>query len=292
MRQVWSAIVAISLLLATMSAAQAQTKKLESSLPGWQLTQKSRLMGETSVLLTGNSIKVVQPRLKTCIIARAPDWDVTVYNDSAKTRCTLPLSKWKGFSGIGFAITSNFFTMGIPLERKSGTALANGLNVNIYGTLDSYSKQSAQFFQESHGRKDPGAIRTIRLLAFGGWELPKQEGLILSRAYSLADVGDIPLQFETIDQRGDRTEGLSTSGIKRTSFLPRAFTCPPGFHTVVGVDTVRMDNIGHSGLGDLIDGIDYDLNKSKSIERLTPPRLLEVLGGGLLLPFLFRLAVP
>jgi hypothetical protein len=53
--------------------------------PGYVLTQKSTKMGDQYLYLSDQGIKIANPRAGFNLVARAPSWDITLYND--KTRC-------------------------------------------------------------------------------------------------------------------------------------------------------------------------------------------------------------
>jgi len=273
-KEIVARTLSILLLMALLNLSVSLASGFET-VPGWILHQKSGIAGETTVQLTATSIKVVDKGSSTVIVSSAPKWDVLVYNTSSKAKYASPLSKFGGYRQLGFAMFTGLYIAGIPLEKKPGYSAVNNMKATVYGAPEKFSKYSRQVFdstkivykREEHKifnpaiNKDKGSIRDVAVLASSGWNLPEEEGTILSRLCGIADIPDIPLQAHSIDQEGDKKEALKTLSIRKASLPISDFVVPAGYHSVSTMEAVRLDNRGQDGMEGLLEGIDQHLAK-------------------------------
>lgn len=260
----------LSLLLLLLNGIPCHASGIAESTPGWILRQRSQFVGEVDVHLTSTSMKVFDSKTSTILLSTAPLWDVCIYNTNAKTKFTSRFSEFKGYRPLGFAIMMGLYISGISLEKKSMKTVFKDVQASVYDTPEAYSKNSRKVFEAAPegnqkffdpSKKDHGSIRNLRVLTTTNWPLSKQESIILARYYGLADVNDIPLNANSINQDGEKKEVLTTLTIKKVLIPKSEFSVPNDCHTVGTLEQVRLDHRGQDGMEGLIDGLDQHLNK-------------------------------
>ena len=81
------------------TSAKSSGAKIECTT----LDQRSHFGGDQTIWLAPNAVKVYNKKNHACILAKAPDWKVFVYNEKRKVIYSCPLSKWQGGNIQGLA---------------------------------------------------------------------------------------------------------------------------------------------------------------------------------------------
>jgi hypothetical protein len=246
-------VLLLSLLTEAGSCAEAHTRD------GWILHQKSKLAGDDVVELVSDGLKITFPRTSMVLISKAPKWDIDVYNQSAKTHYKCPLSKFVGFGRLGFAIAVGFHYANVPLTRTTQITRYLATDVHSYGASPAYLKEMKENLKRD--RKLHGMAKSALALTAKSWNLPAQEGLILSRLYGLAELQEPPLKFECIDNEGDKKLGLDTEKVVKSKIADSEFVEPQNYKLVPTMEAVSLDTQGESGLQSLLEGIDANSRK-------------------------------
>lgn len=218
---------------------------------GHVLKQKSKLAGDAEVTLTAHGLKVKFERTSMVLISKAPKWDVSAYNLSTHTTYSCPIQKFCGFNRIGFAVAVGFYTVNVPVCKTAASERYANIDTIVYETSPTYVKEIKENLKREG--KIQGYIKSARVLTAKGWNLPEQEGLILSRLYGLSEVKEPPLRFNTVDCDGDKKEGLATDSIEKIQTTQSDFNEPVGYRRVSSFETVRLDKQGENGMESLLD---------------------------------------
>lgn len=219
------------------------------------------MAGQAVVKLVPNALKVNFPKSSMVLVSRAPKWDVEVFNASARTKFTRPLSKFTGFSRTGFAIAVGFYYSNIELSKCQKCTRYLDQDTNTYRASDRYLKEMRENLKRDNTMR--GSARQATVLTGRAWPFPRQEGIILSRLYGLAEITEIPLKYEVVDQDAHKKIGLSTSAMSKTNIADSEFVLPTNLKPVSTMEAVQMDREGENGLQSLLDGIDSNTREHR-----------------------------
>ncbi len=221
-RQVLNAMLLACLLQAAPTFAKAVSTP---TIPAIKLSQTHFFMGKSEVTIAKNAIRIENiSRLRYILVAKAPDWKVTVYRPDDKT----------------------YFTQGIDLFRDTG--LMSDL---LIGRKDRFMR--GKIYRHSKMKIDNFGIErltsswcTIKYMERG--DIAEQVEWILYAAYKQPTNGGIPIFFDSVKISADFVTGmkgggrhettLDTTKITKVSVSPSTFTMPRGLRKAQSIRDV------------------------------------------------------
>jgi len=90
----------LSCLCASLLLAQTQVRALAAESTYYEIDQTHRSFGEIRISFDAGRVRVDWPRRGMSVFAKAPDWQVKVYNQTNKRQATASFSEWCK-SGLG-----------------------------------------------------------------------------------------------------------------------------------------------------------------------------------------------
>lgn len=250
------ASVVSGLLLATFiqcdsvsSAARAQGKT-----NGWILSQSSFIVGEKTVYLSRNAVKVVGERNRVNIICKAPDYEVVSYSD--QTRC-LSREKLSSFQPglhkmLAFAVGVGYSD--IPLNLKAGQVGTTAGAASIaYPTTAAY--ETAHKNLKVHSREKTRTAKTARYAVADKISVEPQIALFLSRLYGVPNLKKVPLQFQFINMADKSMRVLNTYDVKQAQLSGKDFLAPSGYRKAARYADVLMNRNDQDGVDELFHGL-------------------------------------
>lgn len=182
--------------------------------PYQHLYQTSGVLGDQDVFLSNNGLKIIDltSGLTTC--AHAPNWNVTVFDKTTRTTCTVSLDKFEGYLPKSeFESTgSKWYTL--PFEQD-GTITIAGINSITYTTTATFSDKQQKDFEREFA--DSKFIKNAQYCISKDIKASRQAISILCHFYGVPEKGGIPLQFKYHDLGGYLHVVLITTSRKSES---------------------------------------------------------------------------
>jgi hypothetical protein len=201
---------------------------------GYVLTQKSTKMGDQYLYLSSEGIKITNPRAGFNLVARAPNWDITLYND--KTRCFYQTTAERyrqelaGRSPDGELKNSTW--------SKMGDTYINGLKATEYrmGSKTVRSKTKA-------GGVVSKTINGAQYWVASEITIPAKLTELLAAAYGLPSQTSacVPLRLKYSESTGDHLI-LDTYRVDKAPIPVAYFDKPAGYKPVTSDAEVMMND--------------------------------------------------
>lgn len=238
---------------------------------GWVLTQRSKELGDQYVYLNSKGFKCLNPRQGIGLVAKAPDWHLSFYNENTRRYFTLNSVAWRrkletsaqsaaNFSwqkGEGGQIAGLRATKFIVHKRSQKTGLAGSRKINKWTEADYWVADDIK--------------------------VPAQLAEMLASAYGLPTLRSIPLRVTYKNTNGQMETILDTYQQRATPVPDSYLTFPTGYQPAKNEMEVMITEENER----LIDDIAEDLNrKSVSSGKSSPMSAsqLALPNNGLTLP--------
>ncbi len=212
LKQTLSTMLAVCLFQFAPTSAKTVSAP---TIPAIKLSQIHFFMGKSEVTIAKDAIRIENTsKLRYILVAKAPDWKVTVYRPDDKT----------------------YFTQGIEIFRDTGlmSDLLIGRKDRVMrGKIYRHSKMKLDNFDIE---RLTSAWCTIKYMERG--DIAEQVEWILYAAYKQPTNGGIPIFFDSAKISADFVTGmkgggrhettLDTTKITKVSVSPSIFTVPTG----------------------------------------------------------------
>ena len=222
---------------------------------GWVLTQKSTKMGDQYVYISDQGLKISNPRAGFNLVTRAPNWDITLYND--KTRCFYETTadRYKQqLAGRG----SEADLKGATWE-KSGTSDIQGLKATEY-RMGSKTVRS----KNKNGTISQKTIGSASYWVASDIIIPPKLTELLGAAYGLptATSSCVPLRLKYNEASGEHTV-LDTYRVDKSPLPVAYFDKPQGYKLVTSDAEVMMNDEQKQIMNDMAHDLDTSPQNSE-----------------------------
>lgn len=223
-----------------LSAIECKARsRIVTLVPAVKLLQTHSYWGETETFVSLYGVRLNnRGRMKYSLVAKSPDWAVTVFRDDDKTFYSQSLNQF-----LDTGILSNFImkrkersieSRKRPVDKKIGDVIVKQL-------------------------KEP---RTeLCYLPIDKVAAPQAES-ILYEVFRVPTNGGIPIRWTKkvfggvdfisgLDTRDDYRIYLTTKNIEHAMVSPNLFVAPPGYSRTKSVQEVLINKVGRDASGDL-----------------------------------------
>ncbi len=202
-----------------------------------RLTQTHTFMGRCQLTASSHGIRIEnQDKLKFVLVAKAPDWRVTIFRNDDKTYFSQSL---KDFQNTG--LVSGFVMIERPRKLSSADFAKSSFKFCGYDIL-----------------RWTGRNSTFKYLPLGNIA-PQVESIIFA-AYKVPTNGGLPVTYVKSQSGRDYTNGISeeghletlldTSKIESVADDPKLFIAPSGYKQAKSVGVVFVGSAARNASGD------------------------------------------
>lgn len=193
------------------------------------LYQTSGVLGDQDVFLSNNGLKIIDLTSGLTTSAQAPSWNVTVFDKTTRTTCTVSLDKFEGYVPKSeFESTGSKWYM-LPFEQDGTTTIAD-INSITFTTPATFTDKQQKDFEREFA--DSKFIKSAQYCISKDIKAPRQAISILCRFYGLPEKGGVPLQFKYHDLGGYLHVGLITTSRESKSEKTLDLDVPADFTKV------------------------------------------------------------
>ena len=209
---------------------------------GWALNQISKLSGAHSVLMTAHALRVESISNHYIVVARAPSWQMVIYNPSSKVSFRTSVDKFRGRLAMGSSLLNGNFLEDLPLSNRSKT-IEPFLSVKSehYSVLYKHQSRPRRSLSES-----PFALSTHDVVGANYWvwaesDAPLIVRSILQKIYKVPIIDRIPLRLILVDSEKHASIELDTKKIQARMIDDSVFAVPSGLRPVGSEEEVLND---------------------------------------------------
>lgn len=228
-------------------AATASTS-LGGSVKGWELLQDNPHTGEWHVFLSNAGMAAVNKKMGCTLVAKAPDWNIVMYNEKTKVYFLSPLNEWKGAQNSlkSSAKTRQAYSRATtsliekpPKKLKDEVILGHKTSLYLTDNLVTTGLKKVEF----------SITPDI--------QVPVQLQQIFAKIYGvgLTKLKGLPLKVSYIDENGKRSPVFDTRHIKEQMIPMQHFTYPKDFKRVDSEIAVLMDEKGREAMASIMDDL-------------------------------------
>jgi len=179
----------------------------------WYIEQHNQILGDNQIYATPQAVKIVFFNKKWVDFAKAPDWELYVFNPSSKVYWHTPLNKWKGTALLQSASA---------IDRK------------IKPTKTSETKKIAGFTATKYTAKGidaaKGDVESEEYWVTKDMAVPKQISHIVSSNADVPDTdGGFPLVVNVSRFKEKTVRTINTLTAKQTTVPEDFFKLPSGY---------------------------------------------------------------
>jgi hypothetical protein len=220
---------------------------------GWALSQYTPYGGQHQLYFSHEGMRINQKKMGITIVAKAPDWKLTMYNDRAKTYYQTTYEDWKQRSAKGQGFVSSFQRQ----HKFRNVAPRKGTTSSIAGMA------CTQYFLGPQGQ--PGSI--ICWLS-NDISVPPQLTNILMSEFGLPNMNGVPLKVERVDDHGKKVTDLNTEASQMQHLTASNFTYPPNYKRVQEDIEVLVPDDTSQTAADLLNDLSTDPSTQKELNQL------------------------
>jgi hypothetical protein len=226
MLSIWLFSIGLFSIGAANQALCAQPKAAGKTIPAIRIYQTHYFMGKGQLTVTPNAVRLDNTaQLRFTLLAKAPDWKITIYRTDDKTYFTEELKVFEDTGLLSDLLIGRKERVLLGPPIRSSKMMLDGFRIERLTTPRT----------------------TIKILKVDGIASPMTERIIYA-AYKLPTNGGIPLAFvgtsgqndfvSGMARKGARDVNLETSKIERISVSPSFFTLPPGLKMAASIRDV------------------------------------------------------
>lgn len=220
---------------------------------GWALTQFTPYGGQHFLYFSHDGMRLAQKKMGITIVAKSPDWKLTMYNDKAKTFYQTTYEELKQRSAKGQGLMSSFQRT----NKLRGVAPRKGTTGNIAGMT------ATEYFLGPQGQ--PGSM-----ICWVSTDItvPPQLTTILTSQFNLPQLKGVPLRVERVDDHGRKVTDLNTQASQLQNLAASNFTYPPNYRRVQEDIEVLVPDDTSQTAADLLNDLSADPTTQKQLNQL------------------------
>jgi hypothetical protein len=195
----------------------------------WILEQTSPDSGTHTVYVSTSAVKIVNAESSVVILLKKPNWDVTVFNQKAKTIFQGPLANWHGYRGVA---EHAFFAARFSGLVKTGEKpkQLNGLNC-----IEQQYESNVASVPAGSRNVD---IRIMHVTSETQFHLPPAVCKVVSQEYYLPPTAGLPLLASYVSATKTNHAELRLTGCEKLAYKASDFVAPAGYTKVLSADQV------------------------------------------------------
>lgn len=245
------------------SSAEKTTEKVsktssEKTSGNWLISQDGEGGGPHKTLVTSDGFRCENLRTGLVMSAKAPSWDVTMFNKKSKTYCVIPFAKFQG------EMSSRLFGAE-RVELNSAQWKLDGPTQHLGHALWRYKMAS----KPKMASKKLGAAFIVKATywTFKDIEPPVQSQQLLSKIYQLPPkVKGLPFRLFVEDASKGWFESLTTTAVVKADGQTVSIDAPKGYALKKTQDEVMVDPVSKDVFDSFSEWVDPKLDK-KNLEK-------------------------
>lgn len=197
------------------------------------MIQSSLLAGKHRITVAPKAFKIQSIGNRYCIIAKAPDWKVFVFNRYAKTIYETPVQDFKGNLSAGTG-TFGGYLENLPILRQPRV---KDTVMHLPALLMHVDNPAPKRAQKKTGKSYGGVfMNTGDVLSADYWmwnnsQLSPNFQIVLNKLYRLP-AGAIPLKFITVNVEKETNTEVDTQSVRIVPYDEKDFEVPQNFTKV------------------------------------------------------------
>jgi len=251
-------VVTLPFAFSAEKTARAPTTATKAS-KDWLIMQDGEGGGPHKTLITRDAFRSENLRTGLVIVAKAPSWDVTMYNKKSQTYCVIPFAKFQG------EMSSRLFGAE-RVELNSAEWKLDGPTRHLGHELWRYRMAS----KPKMASKKLGAAFIVKATywTFRDIDPPAQSQQLLSRIYQLPPkVKGLPFRLFIEDASKGWFESLTTSAVSNADGQAVSTVPPKGFVRKKTQDEVMVDPVSKDVFDSFSEWVDPKLDRKNHDKR-------------------------
>ncbi len=222
----------------------------------WNIKQEGETGGAHKTLITKTGFHSENLTGGIVIAAKAPSWDVFVFNRKSKTYCVMPLSKFQG------EMSSKLFGAD-RAELKAAKWRLDGPTRNLGHELLRYKMIPSPPNQKAKRYRTPFIVRAT-YWTFKNIDAPQQCQELLAKIYQLpTQVKGIPFRLFITDVNKGWFENLNTLSAERADGAVVSIDVPKGYVLKKTQEEVMVDPVSQGVFDSFSRWVEPTLDKKK-----------------------------
>lgn len=245
------------IFIATLSLSMS-SNAFAAETQCWELIQTSLIAGKHRITVAPNAFKIQSIGNRYCIIAKAPDWKVSVFNRHAKTIYETPVSNFQGNLSAGTG-TFGGYLENLPILRRPRVKNTYAHLPALLMHVDNPAPKRSP--KKSRGKTFGGVfMNTGDILSADYWmwnnpQLSPNFQIVLNKLYRLPP-GAVPLKFVTVNVEKETNNEVDTESARIVSYDEKTFEVPQNFTKVKEELAIVNDSSRNRAVKNLIQNWD------------------------------------
>jgi len=198
----------------------------------WELVQTSLITGKHRITVSPKAFKIQSIGNRYCIISKAPDWKVSVFNRYAKTIYETPTQGFKGNLAAGTGAFGGYLE-NLPILRRPRTKDSVMRLPSLLMHVDNPTVRKAR--KRSQGYSGV-SLNTGDVLSADYWmwdnnRLAPSFQIVMNKLYRFP-IGAIPLKFITVNSDKETNIEVDTLSVRQIPYDEKSFEVPKNFTVV------------------------------------------------------------
>jgi hypothetical protein len=261
--------------LLVFSALFCHTAQAAGGSAGWVLTQRSKELGDQYVYLSPSGLKCVNPRQGVGIVTKAPNWNVSLYNERTRLYYSLTFDQWKK------KLEARGRSPRDLSWRKGQSGHIAGLKATRYVMTNTAA--SGRHSNKEWVSADYWVADQIKA--------PAQLASMLTTTYGLPAIHGVPLRLRYTDASGRSETVLDTYQQQSTPVPDSYLACPSGYRLAKSEIEVMMTEENKQMVDDIAKDLSQEplsLDSQRTSQRTDPRSVSDTVSNirnnGLTLP--------
>lgn len=249
-----AAVLVSTISIASVCAAPAVTPA--GSGEAWSIKQEGETGGSHKTLITKTGVSSENLKAGIVIAAKAPNWDVFVFNRKSKSYCVIPLAKFQG------EMSSKLFAAD-RAELKAAKWRLDGPTRNLGHELLRYKMILSPPNPKEKRYRTPFIVKAT-YWTFKNIEAPQQCQELLAKIYQLpTQVKGIPFRLFITDTNKGWFENLNTVSAERVDGAVVSVDVPKGYVQKKTQEEVMVDPVSQGVFDSFSKWVEPTLDKKK-----------------------------
>jgi len=210
-------LLAIVLFVASLATAHSPVFAAEKAEPGYELTQKSLLVGNITMRVYPNAIQIIEHGRGLVYSSRAPEWKLQILNPSAKSYIEGSIDNFTATLTQGVTL----FTGRMLSDAKYSPPKKQPDGLLLYTTSPEYLKRATE--ARKNVTNSSGNPKTIDVWVNPAIPAPPRAVALLGRVFGLASPPGIPVRVRYKDFDDEEKVYLRTMTYAKKQFTDADF---------------------------------------------------------------------
>lgn len=245
-------ILFFTILFSTLSTASVAAAETEC----WELVQNSLIAGKHRITVSPKAFKIQSVGNRYCIISKAPDWKVFVFNRYAKTIYETPAQGFKGNLSAGTGAFGGYLENLPILRRPREKSTYMHLPALVMHIENPNAKREAKRARTFSGVfLNTGEISSADYWMWDNPRINPNFQFVINRLYRLPP-GAFPLKLVTVNADRETNTEADTISTRQIPYDEKYFEVPQHFKAVKDEIAVVNDSSRNNAVKNLINNWD------------------------------------